>query len=159
MIKDSLFKKFILKMFKNPQQQALLLGGVNTAGLLSLTAYTIRTLNETQSSLQEIRDELELIKGTFSENNKRSNVAFSRLNQRIEENVQVVNSQTHLLEGVKKQVRKLKVGELQEIKKASYVEEEEESSEEEIEEIETPSHKKNLKKVDEITSALNELMN
>ena len=35
------------------------------------------------------------------------------LNQRIEENIQTVhNNQNHLLEGVKKQVRKLKVGEL-----------------------------------------------
>ena len=48
-------------MFKNPQQQSLLLGGVNMAGLLSLTAYTIRTLNETNASLLEMRQELEQI--------------------------------------------------------------------------------------------------
>ena len=151
-------------MFKNPQQQSLLLGGVNMAGLLSLTAYTIRTLNETNASLLEVRQELEQIKGTFSENNKRSNVAFSRLNQRIEENVQIVNNQNHLLEGVKKQVKKLKVGELSEVKRHSTVREEppppieEVSSEEEEEEIEIEVPKKRLEQVDEITSALNALM-
>ena len=129
-------------MFKNPQQQNLLLGGVNMAGLLSLTAYTVRTLNETNLALQDMRLELEQIKGTFSENNKRSNVAFTRLNQRIEENIQTVHNHNHLLEGVKKQVKKLKVGE---------------SSEEEEEIIETIPRKR-VEQVDEITSALNALM-
>lgn len=146
-------------MFKNPQQQNLLLGGVNMAGLLSLTAYTVRTLNETNLALQDMRLELEQIKGTFSENNKRSNVAFTRLNQRIEENIQTVHNHNHLLEGVKKQVRKLKVGELPEIKKTAPtpVQEIEESSEEEEEIIETIPRKR-VEQVDEITSALNALM-
>ena len=141
-------------MFKNPQQQSLLLGGVNMAGLLSLTAYTIRTLNETNLALQDMRLELEQMKGTFSENNKRSNVAFTRLNQRIEENIQTVHNHNNLLEGVKKQVRKLKVGELPEIKKTAPVEEEDSSEEEVIETI----PRKRVEQVDEITSALNALM-
>jgi len=145
-------------MFKNPQQQSLLLGGVNMAGLLSLTAYTIRTLNETNMALQDMRLELEQMKSTFSENNKRSNVAFTRLNQRIEENIQTVHTHNHLLEGVKKQVRKLKVGERPEVKKSvqAPVQEEEVSSEEE-EVIETIPRKR-VEQVDEITSALNALM-
>ena len=142
-------------MFKNPQQQSLLLGGVNMAGLLSLTAYTIRTLNETNMMLQDMRLELEQMKTTFSENNKRSNVAFTRLNQRIEENIQTVHTHNNLLEGVKKQVRKLKVGELAEVNKSSVPVEEE--SEEEIEEIDTTPRRR-IEKVDEITSALNELL-
>ena len=141
-------------MFKNPQQQSLLLGGVNMAGLLSLTAYTIRTLNETNLALQDMRLELEQMKGTFSENNKRSNVAFTRLNQRIEENIQTVHNHNNLLEGVKKQVRKLKVGELPEVKKTVSVEEEDSSEEEVIETI----PRKRVEQVDEITSALNALM-
>ena len=141
-------------MFKNPQQQSLLLGGVNMAGLLSLTAYTIRTLNETNLALQDMRLELEQIKSTFSENNKRSNVAFTRLNQRIEENIQTVHNHNNLLEGVKKQVRKLKVGELPEVKKTVSVEEEDSSEEEVIETI----PRKRVDQVDEITSALNALM-
>ncbi len=142
-------------MFKNPQQQSLLLGGVNMAGLLSLTAYTIRTLNETNLALQDMRLELEQMKGTFSENNKRSNVAFTRLNQRIEENIQTVHNHNNLLEGVKKQVRKLKVGELPEIKKTAPIEEEASSEEEEV--VETIPRKR-VEQVDEITSALNALM-
>ena len=136
-------------MFKNPQQQSLLLGGVNMAGLLSLTAYTIRTLNETNASLLEMRQELEQIKGTFSENNKRSNVAFSRLNQRIEENVQIVNNQNHLLEGVKKHST---------VKEEPPPVEEVSSEEEEEEEVEISVPKKRVEQVDEITSALNALM-
>lgn len=144
-------------MFKNPQQQALVLGGINTAGLLSLTAYTIRMLNETNSSLLQMKQELEDFKAAFSENNKRSNVVFTRLNQRIEENIQTVHSHNHMLEGVKKQVKKLKVGELPEVKKHV---EEVVSSEEEMEEevIIQPPPKRRVERVDEITSALNELM-
>ena len=41
-------------MFKNPQQQSLLLGGVNMAGLLSLTAYTIRTLKRNKYGFSKI---------------------------------------------------------------------------------------------------------
>ena len=144
-------------MFKNPQQQTLLLGGVNMAGLLSLTAYTVRTLNETNLALQDMRLELEQMKSTFSENNKRSNVAFTRLNQRIEENIQTVHNHNHLLEGVKKQVRKLKVGELPEVRKSLPVPVEEEDSSEEDEVIETIPRKR-VEQVDEITSALNALM-
>lgn len=144
-------------MFKNPQQQTLLLGGVNMAGLLSLTAYTVRTLNETNLALQDMRLELEQMKSTFSENNKRSNVAFTRLNQRIEENIQTVHNHNHLLEGVKKQVRKLKVGELPEVRKTLPVPVEEEDSSEEEEVIETIPRKR-VEQVDEITSALNALM-
>lgn len=144
-------------MFKNPQQQTLLLGGVNMAGLLSLTAYTVRTLNETNLALQDMRLELEQMKSTFSENNKRSNVAFTRLNQRIEENIQTVHNHNHLLEGVKKQVRKLKVGELPEVRKSLPVPVEEEDSSEEEEVVETIPRKR-VEQVDEITSALNALM-
>lgn len=143
-------------MFKNPQQQALVLGGINTAGLLSLTAYTIRMLNETNSSLLQMKQELEDFKAAFSENNKRSNVVFTRLNQRIEENIQTVHSHNHMLEGVKKQVKKLRVGELPEVKK--HIEEVVSSEEEEIEEVIVQPPRKRVERVDEITSALNELM-
>ena len=143
-------------MFKNPQQQALVLGGINTAGLLSLTAYTIRTLNETNSALLQIKQELEDVKSAFSENNKRSNVVFTRLNQRIEENIQTVHSHNHMLEGVRKQVKKMKVGEPPEVRK--HVEEVVSSEEEIEEEVVQPPPRRRVERVDEITSALNELM-
>ena len=148
-------------MFKNPQQQALVLGGINTAGLLSLTAYTIRTLNETNSALLQIKQELEDVKSAFSENNKRSNVVFTRLNQRIEENIQTVHSHNHMLEGVRKQVKKMKVGEPPEVRLPQVKKHVEEvvSSEEEIEEeVVQPPPRRRVERVDEITSALNELM-
>ena len=146
-----MFKKYTFKMFKNSQNQAMILGGVNTAGILSLAAYTVRTLNEVNSNLEEMRFEMEQIKSTFSENNKRSNVAFNRLNQRIEENIQTVHNSNHVIEGMKNQVRKIKLSGNKEVKKV--VELEEDSDIEEIPEIRTRKER-----VDEITSALNELM-
>lgn len=146
-----MFKKYTFKMFKNSQNQAMVLGGVNTAGILSLAAYTVRTLNEVNSNLEEMRFEMEQMKSTFSENNKRSNVAFNRLNQRIEENIQTVHNSNHVIEGMKNQVRKMKLSGNKEVKKV--VELEEDSDIEEIPEIRTRKER-----VDEITSALNELM-
>lgn len=147
-----MLKKHTLKMFKNPQNQAMIMGGVNTAGILSLAAYTIRTLKEVNENLEDMRYEMEQLKTTFSENNKRSNVAFNRLNQRIEENIQTVHNSNHAIEGMKNQVRKMKLSGNKEVRK---VVELEEDSEEEIQEITTNRRRE---RVDEITSALNELM-
>ena len=140
-------------MLSNQQNQALLLGGANTVGIAALAAYTIRTLNELNSSLEDIRYEMEQIKTTFSENNKRSNVAFNRLNQRIEENIQNVHTQSGVISGFKKQVRKMKMaGDTG----ARRIEELEETESEE--EIVMPA-RRNIDRADEITSAISELMN
>ena len=104
-----MFKTHPYKMLKNQQNQSLMLGGANTLGIAALAAYTIRTLNDINASLEDMRYELEQIKTTFSENNKRSNVAFNRLNQRIEENIQNVHTQSSVLSGFKKQVKKMKL--------------------------------------------------
>ena len=138
-------------MLSNQQNQALLLGGANTVGIAALAAYTIRTLNELNSSLEDIRYEMEQIKTTFSENNKRSNVAFNRLNQRIEENIQNVHTQSGMINGFKKQVKKMKlVGD----SGARKIEELEESEEEDI----VMPVRRNVERVDEITSAISDLM-
>ena len=140
-------------MLSNQQNQALLLGGANTVGIAALAAYTIRTLNELNSSLEDIRYEMEQIKTTFSENNKRSNVAFNRLNQRIEENIQNVHTQSGVISGFKKQVKKMKMaGDTG----ARRIEELEETESEE--EIVIPA-RRNIDRADEITSAISELMN
>ena len=140
-------------MLSNQQNQALLLGGANTVGIAALAAYTIRTLNELNSSLEDIRYEMEQIKTTFSENNKRSNVAFNRLNQRIEENIQNVHTQSGVISGFKKQVKKMKMaGDTG----ARRIEELEETESEE--EIVMPA-RRNIDRADEITSAISELMN
>lgn len=138
-------------MLSNQQNQALVLGGANTVGIAALAAYTVRTLNEMNSSLEDLRYEMEQIRTTFSENNKRSNVAFNRLNQRIEENIQNVHTQSSMINGFKKQVKKMKLaGDTG----ARRVEELEESEEEEI----IMPVRRNVERVDEITSAISELM-
>lgn len=146
-----MFKTYPYKMLSNQQNQALVLGGANTVGIAALAAYTVRTLNEMNSSLEDLRYEMEQIRTTFSENNKRSNVAFNRLNQRIEENIQNVHTQSSMINGFKKQVKKMKLaGDTG----ARRVEELEESEEEEI----IMPVRRNVERVDEITSAISELM-
>ena len=138
-------------MLSNQQNQALVLGGANTVGIAALAAYTVRTLNEMNSNLEDLRYEMEQIRTTFSENNKRSNVAFNRLNQRIEENIQNVHTQSSMINGFKKQVKKMKLaGDTG----ARRVEELEESEEDEI----IMPVRRNVERVDEITSAISELM-
>jgi hypothetical protein len=146
-----MFKTHPYKMLSNQQNQALLLGGANTVGIAALAAYTVRTLNEMNASLEDMRYEMEQIRTTFSENNKRSNVAFNRLNQRIEENIQNVHTQSGMINGFKKQVKKMK---LSGDTGARRIEELEESEEEEI----VMPVRRNAERVDEITSAISDLM-
>ena len=61
-----------------------LLSGANTIALMALAAYSVRNLNEIHSYLDEIRDELKVIKTSQSENTKRSFKAISTLNEKIE---------------------------------------------------------------------------
>jgi uncharacterized membrane-anchored protein YhcB (DUF1043 family) len=138
-------------MFDTNAKQALLLGSANTAGLVSLLAYSLRTFNEINSNLEDIRSELEQIKGTFSENNKRSNMAFNKLNQKIEENSQhLSNNNINLMKKVKK--LSSNAGGDQK-KKVTY-----ESDSSEVEEIFTSKTKGMMSRADDINSAINELM-
>ena len=61
-----------------------LLSGANAVALMALAAYSVRNLNEIHTYLDEIRDELKLIKTSQSENTKRSFKAISTLNEKIE---------------------------------------------------------------------------
>lgn len=61
-----------------------LLSGANAIALMALAAYSVRNLNEIHSYLDEIRDELKIIKTSQSENTKRSFKAISTLNEKIE---------------------------------------------------------------------------
>jgi len=72
-------------MFENNNKNLTLLSGVNTVSVVALLAYTVRTFNEVNTNLEELRGDLEFLKSSFSENNKRANIAFTRLNQRIQE--------------------------------------------------------------------------
>ncbi len=62
-----------------------LLGNANLVGLLALTGFTIKNNIELNKRLKDMEQELENMKGNFNENNKRSNIAFTRLNQRIQD--------------------------------------------------------------------------
>lgn len=79
-------------MFKNVQNNSLMLTGMNTAGLVTLLAYTVKTFNEINSSLEDIRFEVDSLKSSLSENNKRTNVVFTRLNEKIDQKVKQLKS-------------------------------------------------------------------
>lgn len=61
-----------------------LLSGANAVALVALAAFSVRNLNEIHTYLDEIRDELKVIKTSQSENTKRSFKAISTLNEKIE---------------------------------------------------------------------------
>ena len=134
-------------MFDGTPKQAVMLSGVNTLGLVSLLGYTLRTFNEMNATLEELRADMEQIKGTFTENNKRSNLAFNKLNQKIEESSHHMLAQNN---DFLKKVKKLNLGG----GSSKRVEEEEE----EIEEITPQRMRTNVERVDDISSAIDELM-
>lgn len=129
-------------MLKTTDNQTLI-SGINTVGMVSLLAYTLRTFNEVNSNIEDLRSDLENFKRNYSENNKRSNMAFNHLNTKLEENSRLITSR---MERKPRQVeRKPKV---------VYEKEPEEEMEEEMEEITTFSTNVN----DEISGALSELL-
>lgn len=67
-----------------------LMSNVNIVGLVALTAYTVKTNLELNKKINELGDEIETMKGNFNENNKRANIAFTRLNQRIQDTGNIV---------------------------------------------------------------------
>lgn len=136
-------------MFDGTPKQAVMLSGVNTLGLVSLLGYTLRTFNEMNATLEELRSDMEQIKGTFTENNKRSNLAFNKLNQKIEE------SSHHMLTQNNDFLKKVKKLNISSGGSSKRVEEEEE---EEIEEIAPQRTRTNVERVDDISSAIDELM-
>lgn len=135
-------------MFDGTPKQAVMLSGVNTLGLVSLLGYTLRTFNEMNATLEELRADMEQIKGTFTENNKRSNLAFNKLNQKIEESSHHMLAQNN---DFLKKVKKLNLGGSGSSKRV-------EEEEEEIEEITPQRMRTNVERVDDISSAIDELM-
>lgn len=67
------------------KNQQTVLSGANTLGLISLLAFVIRSFNEVNQSMEEIRTEFSTLKNYINENTKRANISFNRLNQKIEE--------------------------------------------------------------------------
>lgn len=130
-------------MLKTTDNQTLL-AGANTVGLVSLLAYTLRTFNEVNSNLEDIRTELDDVKKNFSENNKRSNLAFNHLNGKLEENTRLLTSR----------VSRQTTRPVREPRRVIVREEPE--PEEDIEEITTTSFSNNVN--DEISGALSDLL-
>ena len=130
-------------MLKTTDNQTLL-AGANTIGLVSLLAYTLRTFNEVNSNLEEMRSELDEVKKTFSENNKRSNLAFNHLNGKLEENTRLLTSRVS-----RQSARAVK-------EPRRVIVREEPDPEEDIEEITTTSFSNNVN--DEISGALSDLL-
>ena len=131
-------------MFKSTDNQTLITGA-NAVGLVSLLAYTLRTFNEVNSNIDELRSELDVLRKSHSENNKRSNIAFSHLNNKLEENTRILSS-TMSNNQPRKPLKRSKVETFKEMVREA-------SSEEEMEEIST-----GLNSHDEIRGALSELM-
>ena len=77
-------------MFKSTDNQTLITG-VNAVGLVSLLAYTLRTFNEVNANIDDLRSEIDVLRKSHSENNKRSNIAFSHLNNKLEENSRMLS--------------------------------------------------------------------
>ena len=135
-------------MLKTTDNQTLL-AGVNAVGVVSLLAYTLRTFNEVNSNIDELRNEMESFRKNYSENNKRSNIAFNHLNTKLEENSRMIQSRIH---------SRNQMTERREPRRVNYHREPEPENDieevEEIEEISTFSTNVN----DEISGALSELL-
>ena len=70
----------------------MLLTGVNSVGLVSLLAFTIRTFNDVATSIEDIRSEIETIKKTSTDNSRRTNIALNHLNTKLEQNLKTVRA-------------------------------------------------------------------
>ena len=131
-------------MLKTTDNQTLI-AGANVVGLVSLLAYTLRTFNEVNSNIDELRSELDSFRKNFSENNKRSNMAFNHINSKLEENSRMIQTR---ISG------RQQMAERRPVRKVHYQPEPEEEVVEEVEEISTFSNNVN----DEISGALSELL-
>jgi len=130
-------------MLKTTDNQTLL-AGANAVGLLSLVAYTLRTFNEVNSNIDELRLELDAFRKNYSDNNKRSNLAFNHLNTKLEENSRKLNTRMMQYSAASRERHEPRRVVVQE------------ADEEPIEEISTSSFTDNVN--DEISGALSELL-
>lgn len=62
---------------------ATMLTGVNTVGLLALLAYTVRNISEMNIYLDEIKDELRVLKSSHIDNTKRTHQAISKITEKL----------------------------------------------------------------------------
>ena len=117
--------------------QHVLLTGANTVGLVSLLAFTVKSLNEKTQEIEELRTEFSSLRKYINDNNSRNNMTFNTLSKKIEESKK--NNQKHMsfMEDIKNNLTSNK----------SNISDRIEEEQSKIEEINTQS-------VDDITEAL-----
>ena len=117
--------------------QHVLLTGANTVGLVSLLAFTVKSLNEKTQEIEELRTEFSSLRKHINDNNSRNNMTFNTLSKKIEESKK--NNQKHMsfMEDIKNNLTSNK----------SNISDRIEEEQSKIEEINTQS-------VDDITEAL-----
>jgi hypothetical protein len=59
--------------------------GVNSIGLVLITAYTLKSFNELKKEMEELKNEINIIKKNQNENTKRTKISMARISKRIEE--------------------------------------------------------------------------
>lgn len=82
--------------------QHVLLTGANTVGLISLLAYTVKSLNEKTQEIEELRTEFSTLRKHINENNSRTNMTFNTLSKKIEESKKSSQKNMNFLEDIKK---------------------------------------------------------
>ena len=118
----------------------MLLTGVNSIGLMSLLAFTIRTFNDVAANIEDIRSEIEQLKKTSSDNGRRTNIALSHLNTKLDQNLKTVRAaETALSRPSTRKPQRV------------YVQEEEEDEEDDI-------RSSSFVETDEISGALSDLL-
>ena len=69
--------------------------GANAMAVLGLAYYTYKQNNELTKKVEFLQEELTKTRIAMNENNKRANIAFTRLNQRVDDTVRVVSTKSH----------------------------------------------------------------
>jgi len=72
-------------------------------GVIALTAYTVKTNMEVMKRLNNIEEEMNNIKANFNDNNKRANIALTRLNQKIEDTSSSLRHQHDYLKSMREE--------------------------------------------------------
>tara|TARA_R100000664_G_C2687718_1_gene93086 strand:+ start:56 stop:451 length:396 start_codon:yes stop_codon:yes gene_type:complete len=115
--------------------QHVLLTGANTVGLVSLLAFTVKSLNEKSQEIEELKTEFSNLRKSINENNSRANMTFNTLSKKIEESKKSSQKSMSFIEDIRKNMNR------------DQVVEKIEQEQNKIEEIENSS-------VDDITEAL-----
>ena len=91
-----------------------LVPAANLVGLAALAGFTIKTNIELNKKINNLEEELNNVKSNFNENNKRANIAFTRLNQKIEETSVNLRHQGNYLKKMSSNTKEEKIIEVQE---------------------------------------------